>query len=75
MKLRCRDCGELFDKEEGLEKRICMEDYYGVGDQFEDHTYIITTACPECGSVEVDEYEEWDEEEEEEDEEWHLKSQ
>lgn len=67
--LKCGWCDCVFDEEDGLERRVCLEDYYGVGGQFEDSTYIECIACPNCGSVECNQYEEWDSEEEEEEEE------
>ena len=64
----CKNCDTIFEKEEGYEKRVCLEDWYGVGGQFESSTYIMTIACPECLSVEVDDYEEEEDWEDEDDE-------
>lgn len=68
-KYKCNWCDCVFDEDEGFQKRVCLEDYYGVGGQFEDSTYIECIACPECESVEVNEYEEWDSYNEDEDDE------
>ena len=66
--LRCDRCGEIFSEDDAGRKKVCMEDYYGVGSMFPDRHYKTFLICPNCGSEEIDEYYECDEDEEEEDE-------
>ena len=68
MRYFCKDCGETFDEDEALQRRVCLEDYYGVGGQFENSTVVMCTACPNCDSVEVDEIESWRDDDDEADE-------
>lgn len=59
-KLKCYDCGEIFDEEDADTVSENVGEFWG------SPAYMNYNACPRCGSTELDEYHESEEEGEEE---------
>ena len=49
----CESCHEYFDEDDLEEKEICLEHYYGVASQFDNHHYTLVSVCPYCGGHEI----------------------
>lgn len=60
-KLKCYDCGAIFDEEDADERRECVGEFWG------SPAYDSYLVCPCCGSDDLEDYEEDEEEPEEED--------
>lgn len=45
---RCRECGLIVSEDQLIVKKVCMENYYGVGSMFPDKHYQEMTWCPNC---------------------------
>ena len=61
-KLRCYDCGEIFDEDDADSRSDFVGEFWG------SPAYDTVAICPFCNSDELEEYEEKAEEDEEEDE-------
>ena len=62
-KCKCRECGEVFFKEDAGEVRDLVGEFWGAP------AYITYLTCPVCRSTDTEEYEEPEEDEENEDDE------
>lgn len=56
----CNKCKNKFEDPDY--KTVCAEDLYGVSSQFTSRNYIDILICPECRSVEIEEWYEYEEE-------------
>ena len=57
----CFNCDEDFS--DPSEEHTTYERYYGVSGEFRNHTPMIISVCPYCGSDEIEEVNEDEEEE------------
>lgn len=55
---KCGNCGKFFSEDDLEIKRVDMENYYGVGNDFNDHHYQDMGFCPYCESDDICELEE-----------------
>lgn len=55
---RCNNCGHYFFEENAKQEKCCLESLYGVYGDFNTHTYSTYYACPNCGSIELEDIEE-----------------
>lgn len=66
---KCKNCGCRFDEPKTI--HTSWENYYGIGDMFENHTPKTMYVCPECNDDEYDDFYEDDEDDWNEDwEDW-----
>ena len=47
----CYDCARYFTEEELDDKRVCLEEEYGVSGDFKSKTYANVSCCPHCKST------------------------
>ena len=48
---RCLNCKQIFEYRDYID--VCLEDYYGVGNQFSNRNYGTIAVCPYCGSEDM----------------------
>lgn len=47
----CYDCARYFTEDEMADKRVCLEEEYGVAGDFHTKTYANVSCCPYCKST------------------------
>lgn len=56
-KLKCYDCGEVFDEDDADVRSECVGEFWGAP------AFMDYNICPHCGSDEIEEYHEEEKEE------------
>ena len=55
MILECKNCQLLITDDDLDTTTVDLDDYYGVGGDFNTRTYANVDCCPHCGSIELSE--------------------